>query len=140
MRPLVALLAVAALGCGGETVTPPDASTELDATTNDAAFGFGDVGSSDTPATSFDAALVDVYVTLDDGGGPFPCDNVTCDGRTQYCDISSTGPPGPAHCRTLPDGCVPANCDCLPNANLGVGCSCAHATTGDGLVAGCQAP
>jgi hypothetical protein len=135
-RSIVPLLALMLMGCG-ETAPTTDAAAS-DATIDDSsldAFGFRD-GSSGVP----EATLVDVYVTLYDGGGPFACDNVTCDGRTQYCNISSVGPSGPAHCSALPDGCVPANCDCLPNANLGTGCSCTHATTGDGLVAGCQAP
>ncbi len=132
----LALLAVA-LGCGGETTSAPDASTDAttDAHITDA-ISFGDLSVAPSP----DAALVDVNVPLDDGGGLFACDNSTCDGRTQYCDTSSVGPPGPAYCAPLPDGCVPANCNCLPNANWGAGCSCEHAATGDGLIAGCQAP
>jgi hypothetical protein len=132
MRGLWTLVLV---GCGG-AVTTSDAG--VDATTSDvadASIVFGD----DVSSTK-DAAPIDVNIGLVDGGGPFMCDQVVCDGRTQYCNISSVGPPGPAHCSQLPDGCVPASCECLPNANLGQGCSCAHATTGDGLIAGCQAP
>lgn len=125
------------LGCGGVLpATSNDASDEPGVTFADAAPFALDAGDVTAP----EATLADVFITLDDGGGPFQCDNSTCDGRTQYCDTSSVGPPGPAYCKTLPDGCVPANCDCLPNANLGAGCSCEHATTGDGLVAGCALP
>jgi hypothetical protein len=130
---LVSALAIVLFGCGDATLPALDASADADATSD--GFTFGD-GNNGVP----EAATHDVYVPLDDGGGPFACDTVVCDGRTQYCNISSVGPPGPAHCSPLPDGCVPANCDCLPNENVGVGCSCGHATTGDGLVAGCQLP
>lgn len=132
-------LLLLAIGCGGETAIPPDAST--DSSSNDATIEAG-ASFPDVLSPPHDAALLeaDVYVPLDDGGGPFGCDNSTCNGTTQYCDTSSVGPPGPAYCATLPDGCVPANCECLPNANWGAGCSCEHATTGDGLVAGCQLP
>ena len=133
-----ALVVAACLGCGSELPsTPSDASDRPDTTLTDAPpFSF-DVSNIVVP----DAALVDVYVPLDDGGGLFQCDKDVCDGRTHYCDTSSIGPDlGPPRCVPLPDGCVPANCECLANANSGAGCSCEHATTGDGLMAGCSLP
>ncbi len=132
------LIVLACVGCGLD-LTTPDASS-FDASTADAPIDFGD-GFSFGDGALPEAALLDVYVTLDDGGGLFLCDNDACDGRTHFCDNSSVGPDlGYALCVPLPDGCVPANCECLPNANLGNGCSCEHATTGDGLVAGCSLP
>ena len=144
--PWLSSLSCGGLGCGGLHATPWDAGADADATI-DAAMdapsndGFGFIFGDVVPPPPPDAVSVDVYVVLDDGGSPFQCDNnVTCEGRTQYCDISSVGPPGGARCADLPDGCVPANCDCLPNANSGTGCSCEHAPTGDGLIAGCVLP
>jgi hypothetical protein len=141
---LVALVAcgeVAPAGVdGGADATLPDAS--------DASFGFGDTAPIDvviTPPMAPDVGLVD-------GGGPFPCGNCTCDGRTEYCD-DSQGPHAPilgdaasdacsggwGECRPLPDGCAPANCACLPNSTWG-SCGCFRSDAGDGLVAGCFYP
>ena len=136
MRSVLTLAVAACFACGSSRSTLNDASDEPETSLPDAPMFSFDAGDAVVP----DAALADVFVALTDGGGLFQCDNSTCDGRTQYCNTSSVGPPGPATCTALPDGCVPANCECLPNANLGVGCSCSHATTGDGLVAGCALP
>ena len=129
------LVAALSAGCGSVEIADAGFDGSGDDASSTDAFEFGD------GVVPFDSApAFDVNIGLVDGGGSFECGVFVCDGRTQYCDTSSVGPPGPPYCHALPDGCVPANCVCLPNANLGQGCSCDRATTGDGLVAGCAAP
>ena len=69
--------------------------------------------------------------------GPLVCgDSITCDGKTQYCSVTSYGQPiddagttQTAECIDFPTTCSSASCDCFGGA-VDSGCGCSETASG----------